>query len=184
MPPGKAQGEDRVYQFWCRDVIFELFDKESFIPYEDDGIDVTFRNIGGGSIVFDIALISRNKGIIVAECRRQDAPVKQEAIFAFAYKVELLRKQSKEPVSGIFFTRRMYQSGAVKQASWAGIETIIVEQNQKIYDFVLVFHKYDLVRERRIRNFNRHISGSVSIEGSIQVKLIRGDQGQSFQEEL
>ena len=68
-----------------------------------------------------MALRSSTGSLLVAECRRRKEPTKQEALAAFAYKVELLRKEFGVPVLGAFLSESSPQLGAVKVSQFEGI---------------------------------------------------------------
>jgi hypothetical protein len=143
--------------------------------YEDDGIDVKFSSLGGTDITFDIALQDSIGNLVVAECKRQNNSVKQEAMIAFARKVELLRKQTKRKVAGVFFAKHNYQIGSVKHADWSGIQVVILNQNQSVQNFALIYQKYDSQREKRLQEAIGHITGEITPKGSLSLKVTRGD---------
>ena len=68
-----------------------------------------------------MALRSSTGSLLVAECRRRKEPTKQEALAAFADKVELLRKEFGVPVLGAFLSESSPQLGAVKVSQFEGI---------------------------------------------------------------
>jgi len=67
MAAGKARGENRTYQVFCRDVLQTLSSHGGFVPYEGDGIDVPF-DMGGTTWTLDVALKDSEGNIVVAEC--------------------------------------------------------------------------------------------------------------------
>ena len=141
MSSGKAYGQDRDYQVLCRDILKRI-SSESLIALDGDGVDVRLGGLGGTDITFDVALQDANGDFIVAECRRWNESIKQEAMFAFAYKVELLRQHyTGRKVAGVFFAKRQFQVGAVKHGNWTGIRLAILEQDQPIKGFALAFQK-------------------------------------------
>jgi hypothetical protein len=175
MASGKAYGEDREYQILCRDILKSVESSGRLTPYSDDGIDIKFEGLGGTDITFDIALSDPEGNIVVAECRRRDEPVKQEALLAFARKVELLRKQTERPVAGIFFAKSKYQIGAIKHASWSGIKVAILDQSHPIKNFILSYQRYDVRREKRIQESLAHLTGEISAKGTVSIIVMRGD---------
>jgi hypothetical protein len=173
MAKGKAHGQDRDYQVLCRDILQTANISIPLTPYCDDGIDVQFVKLGGTDITFDVALKDSDDNLVVAECRRRKEVVKQEAIFAFAHKVELLRKQTGHSIAGIFLTKSRYQIGALKHASWSGIQAIVLDQKQSIQNFVLAYQKYDPQREKRLQEALGHFTGTISPIGSLSIQVIR-----------
>jgi hypothetical protein len=152
MVAGKAYGTDRDYQIACRDMLIEV-SKLQLIAASGDGIDVQFNDLGGTNVTFDVALKDTSGNFIIAECRRQVEKVKQEAIFAFAYKVEMLRKYTGQKVDGVFFTKSHYQLGALKHAEWSGIQLAVFGQDQNpLHSFALMYSGYDRERELRIES--------------------------------
>lgn len=143
--------------------------------YEDDGIDVKFSNLGGTDITFDISLQDSTGNLVVAECRRQKNPVKQESMFAFARKVELLRKQMKRKVAGVFFAKHNYQIGSVKHAGCSGIQVVILNQNQSVQNFALVFQKYDSQRQKSLQEATVNVTEEIAVKESLLLTVIRGD---------
>lgn len=174
MSSGKAYGQDRDYQVLCRDILQKI-SSEPFIAFNGDGVDVRFDGLGGTDITFDIALQDAKGDLIVAECRRWNEPIKQEAIFAFAHKVELLRQHTGRKVAGVFFAKRQFQVGAVKHGNWTGIRLAILEQDQPIKGFALAFQKYDARRAKRLQEAIAHLSGEVTPKGSLSLAVIRKD---------
>ena len=175
MAAGKAYGENRDYQLLCRDILQHINEATSLFPYEDDGIDVKFSHLGGTNITFDIALKDSIGNFVVAECRRRMDPVKQEAMFAFAHKVELLRKQTGRMVAGVFFAKHNYQIGSVKHADWSGIQVVILNQNQSVQNFVLIYQKYDSQREKRLQEGIVSVTEEIAVKGSLSLQVTRGD---------
>jgi hypothetical protein len=175
MTSGKAHGQDRDYQVLCRDILQKISVLSQLKAYSGDGIDVTFSDLGGTNITFDVALKDSDGNPVVVECRRRDDPVKQEALFAFAHKVELLRRKVGLPVAGVFCTKRKYQIGAVKHAEWTGIQVITLPQSQSTQHFVLAYQKYDAQREKRLQKAIGHFIGSITPTGSLSLVRIRKD---------
>ena len=147
---GKAHGQDRAYQSHCRDVL--QYHNPGFSPYSGDGIDVRF-DVGGTTWTIDVALKNSSDALLVAECRRREDPTKQEAIAAFAHKVELLRREFGVPVGGAFFCKSSPQLGAVKHGQFEGITIAELLEGNISEGFSIAFHHYDREREKRLRNF-------------------------------
>jgi hypothetical protein len=89
MRGGKATGEDREYQVFCRDILVK--DEPNLRPLAGDGIDVPIE-AGGTTYSFDVALTDGRR-LVVAECKRWQKPVSQGELALFAYKAELLREE-------------------------------------------------------------------------------------------
>jgi hypothetical protein len=70
----------------------------------------------------------------------------------FAYRVELLRRESGVQVAGVFFAKRAFELGAVKAAADAAIRTAICIDTQHHDSFTVDFERYDTGRERRLRD--------------------------------
>jgi hypothetical protein len=175
MTAGKAHGKDRDYQVSCHNIL-QVVSKRRLQPYSGDGIDVKFDNLGGTKgVTFDIALKDSKNNIIVAECRRRTNKVKQEDMFAFARKVELLRKHTNSEVAGVFFTKSQYQIGALMHADWSGIEIAVFGQDQSPLNFVLAYQRYDPKREARLQEILAHITETATATASFSAKLIRAD---------
>ena len=175
MTVGKAYGQNRDYQVLCRDILQKIRGLAQLNPYSGEGIDVTFDDLGGTNITFDVALMDSTENPVVAECRRRDDPIKQEALFAFAHKVELLRKKTGLPVAGVFFAKRKYQIGAVKHADWLGIQVIALPQGQSTQNFVVAYQKYDSQREKRLQEAVGYFTGSITPTGSLALMRISKD---------
>jgi hypothetical protein len=150
MTLGKAHGENRAYQIHCRDVLRHKYPE--FWPYAGDGIDVAFA-VGGTTWTMDVALKNSTGVLLVAECRRREEATKQEAIAAFAHKVELLRREFGVPVLGAFLCKSSPQLGAVKHSQFEGITVAELLEGNIPEGFSVSFHRYDIERERRIRDF-------------------------------
>ena len=174
MSSGKAYGQNRDYQVLCRDVLQKI-SPEALITLNDDGIDIRFDGLGGTDITFDVALTNEGEDFVVAECKRWNEPIKQEAIFAFAYRVELLRQHTGRKVAGVFFAKRQFQVGAVKHGNWTGIRLAILEDDQSVKDFVLAFQKYDERRAKRLQEALVHLSGEITPKGSLSIIANRKD---------
>lgn len=174
MSAGKAHGQDRDYQVLCRNILQAVGGMSSLKPCSGDGIDVKFA-VGGTDVTFDVALEDASGRFVVAESRRRKDAVKQEALFAFARKVELLRKETGREVAGVFFAKRNYQLGAVKHATWSGIDEIVLDEGQTTSDFTLAYHRYDIEREKRVRDGTVHMSAMLPMKGSLAIEVIRKD---------
>src|SRR4029450_3602512 len=163
MAQGKAYGENRAYQIHCRDVL--QYKHPGFSPYSGDGIDVCFT-VGGTTWTIDVALRSSEGALFVAECRRRNAPTKQDDIAAFAYKVELLRKHFSIPVAGAFLCKSSPQLGAVKTSQDARITVAQLLEGNISEGFSVAFHRYGAQREKRRRDFVLKVApGSYTVTG-------------------
>ena len=174
MPAGKAYGADREYQVLCRDILVKRAGPLRFVPYAGDGIDVTFR-LGSADRTFDVALTDEQGRLVVAECRRTKDHVKLADFDAFARRVELLRQASGRDVAGVYFTKTAYQEGAVKAGQDSAIEITTCAQDQPLSSFSQVFHRFDADRDRRLRQGEAWLEGSVRPEELLAVKIIRAD---------
>jgi hypothetical protein len=175
MTAGKAHGKDRNYQVSCRNIL-QVNGQRSLQPYSGDGVDVTFNNLGGTrGVTFDVALKDSGGSIVVAECRRRTNKVKQEDMFAFARKVELLRKHTNTKVAGLFFTKSQYQTGALRHADWSGIEVAVFGQDQTPQNFVLAYQRYDPERETRLQEVLAHVTETATATASVSAKVFRAD---------
>ncbi len=150
MSGGKAHGAAREYQILCRDVLLQR--RPKFTAFSDDGIDVLF-NAGGTIWTMDVALRAPEADVLVAECRGRSDPAKQEEVAAFAYKVELLRKHLGVPVAGVFMAKTAPQLGAIKVTHFEGIRMAVLNETEAHPGFTIVFHRYDLERQKRCRDF-------------------------------
>jgi hypothetical protein len=95
--------------------------------------------------------------LVLVECRRTTAAVKQEDVAAFAYKIESVRKVLQIPVAGIFIAKREHQIGAIKVGQFNGIQIAILEQDSAPPAFNITFLRYSAQREKQIRDFMMHI---------------------------
>jgi hypothetical protein len=174
MTRGKAHGNDRAYQVHCRDVL--QYKNLGFSPYSGDGIDVAFA-VGGTTWTIDVALRSSTGAFLVAECRRRKEPPKQEAIAAFAYKVELLRREFGVPVSGAFLSKSSPQLGLVKVSQFEGITVAELLEGNISEGFSIGFHRYDVERERRVRDFILKVAPGkyALIGGNVRFTVARND---------
>lgn len=175
MTSGKASGEDREYQVLCRDILIKI-SQDSLSSVKGDGVDVNIEGLGGTNITFDIALQNEDGDITVAECKRWNAPIPQNVIFAFAKTVELLRESTGRRVAGMVFAKRQFQAGAVKSANWSGIRIALLEQDQSIKDFHLVYLKYDKKRAMRIQEAIAKLSGEIRPESALSIKVFHKDR--------
>jgi hypothetical protein len=150
MSGGRAHGAAREYQILCRDMLLQRW--PGFTAYSEDGIDVPF-DAGGTTWTMDVALRASGSDVLVAECRGRASPAKQEEVAAFAYKVELLRKDLGVPVAGAFIARSAPQLGAVKVTHFDGITMAVLISTEAHPGFTVVFHRYDLERQKRCRDF-------------------------------
>jgi hypothetical protein len=151
---GKATGIARSYQMLCRDVL--VFGDPDLAPYAGDGIDVPFI-AGGTTWTMDVALRKPSGDVVVAESRRTMARVTQEEVAAFAYKVELLRKELGVQVAGAFFAKTGVQLGAVRVGDFEGISVAVLADGAKPPGFHITFHRYDSVREKRLQHHVMHV---------------------------
>jgi hypothetical protein len=155
MTVGKAHGKNRAYQVHCRDVL--LYKNAGFSPHCCDGIDVPF-DMGGTTWTLNVALKSSTGALLVAECRRREDRTKQDAIAAFAHKVELLRKKFSVPLAGAFLCKSSPQIGAVKHSHFEGITVAELLEGNISEGFSIGFHHYDSEREKRIRHFTLKVA--------------------------
>ena len=154
MSRGKAHGQDREYQVACRDVL--TFRDHDLSPVEGEGIDVPF-SIGGTTWTLDVVLRKPNGELLVVECRRRADPAKQEEIAAFAYKVELIRRERSIPVAGVFFAKKAPQIGVLKVAQFENITIACLAEGELPPGFVIYFHRYDAERELRCKDAIAHV---------------------------
>jgi hypothetical protein len=173
VPGGKAYGVNRAYQVLCRDILIERSDG-SLKPYGGDGIDVPIR-LGNTERTFDVTLADPGGRIVAVECKRTTGPVKIVDLDAFAYRVELLRKQVGVEVAGVYFAKTAFQSGAVKAGADAHIQVATCAEQQILNAFALVFHRYDPQLERRFRQGELRTAGEFRPTGSLYGKVIRAD---------
>jgi hypothetical protein len=163
MTSGRAYGHNRRYQVACRDVL--VFRSRDLRPWRGDGIDVLFE-LDDTRWTIDVALRSPEGHLVVAECRRTVGPTKQEAVAAFAYKVERLREALRLPVAGVFFTKAAHQLGAVRVGQFAGIQLVILGEAEVPPGFSIAFLRYDPERERKCRDIVVHVpTAKVTVSG-------------------
>lgn len=172
MPAGKSYGENREYQVQAKDIL--ILRNPLLEPLIEDGIDVLF-DIAGTTVYMDIALKDSQNRIVVGECKNTSSSVEQTELFAFAYKVEEIRKATNKEVAGIFFVKSVFQIGAVKMATYSGIEIIECKPNQSLDSFVVSYLHFDVNRQRQIREAQAHLSGTVNMSGNLTVKVIRAN---------
>lgn len=175
MPAGKAQGEARDYQVYCKGILQALDRQAKLEPFKDDGIDVAINGEMDTTITFDIMLCDGKDKIQVAECRKRTEAVKQNDLFAFAYEVERLREQTGKTVAGVFFTISRFQEGAVKHAALSGIDAVVCEVGQTLSNFCVSYKKYDAERKRLIQKVCAHLTASTGSAASVSAVIIRAD---------
>lgn len=164
MSRGRAYGEDRDYQIQCRDVLIHR--DQWLVPFSGDGIDVPF-DVGGTTWTIDVALQLDSSEVVVAECRRREANVKQEEVAGFAYKVEQLRQELGLPIAGVFFAKSGHQLGALKVGNFEGITMAVLSEGEKPPGFSMVFQRYDPERAKRLNHYVLHAEpGRYTISGS------------------
>jgi hypothetical protein len=155
MAGGKARGVDRTYQEFCRDVLRK--NDPALVPIDGDGVDVAL-DAAGSRWTFDIALHVPETRLLVAECRRRRAPVKQEDFAAFAFKVDRLRQSVGLPVAGVFFAKSRYQVGAVRSGQHEGVTMAVVGDREIIGEgFVIEYHRWDATVGKRAKDATMHI---------------------------
>jgi len=140
MSRGKARGKDRAYQVLVRNVL--QMEWAGSLPFGGDGIDLPF-DIGGTTVTFDVVLEVPQGPVVVAECRRWAAGVKQEAVFALARKLQLLQVSLGRPVEGVLVARKSHQRGALKVAANDGIAMAVTEQDQPKNTPSIYYYEYD-----------------------------------------
>ncbi|MFN8457917.1 MAG: hypothetical protein U0401_25250 [Anaerolineae bacterium] len=135
MPKGKAQGIDRVYQELCLDIVRELQSDYKLVPYERDGIDITFP-LCETEVTFD-AVLKDNKGnLVVIESKRyKSKAIEQRDVFAFWSQIEWLQRSLRVAVNGIMVTGSNYRIGAIKAAGHLGISVAVCEPGQTLDRF-------------------------------------------------
>jgi len=81
-------------------------------------------------------------------------------------------------VAGFYFTRTAYQKGPVKAAKDWDIEIAVCAQDQPLSAFSLVFHQYDLEKNRRLRHGEAQLEED-GIKNAFQDRfdatVVRGD---------
>jgi hypothetical protein len=175
MSKGKAHGINRKYQVKCRDIL--IFRNPKLKPWTDDGIDVVFK-LPDTRWTFDVALRDADGALVVVECRRTVGAVKQEAVAAFAYKVEMLRKSLSIPIAALFITKKSHQLGAIKVGQFNGIQVAVLDEDATPPGFNITFLRYDQKRERRCRDIVMHVApGSFKITGSPATMIYRKRSG-------
>ena len=151
---GKAYGKDRDYQVVCRDAL--IFRDSTLVPWQEEGIDVRFK-LPDTTWRFDVALRSASRSLLVAECRRTAAAVKQEAVAAFAYKVNQLRKTLGIQVDAVFVAKTSVQLGAVRVGRSSKITLAVLGEDSSPPGFNITFFRYDPEREVKLRDFIVHV---------------------------
>jgi hypothetical protein len=170
---GKAHGADRTYQEFCRDVLRK--NDDTLVPFSGDGIDVTL-DAAGSRWTFDVALHVPGVRLIVAECKRHAARVKQDHVAAFAFKVDRHRQAMGLPVAGAFFTKTQYQVGAVRSGQYEGISMAVVGDRETIAEgFAIQYHRWDAATGKRVRDVTLHVGAPATfrVTGS-DVRLLLG----------
>lgn len=156
MPGGKAYGTSRDYQATCLTILQMLSADRKLQPYEGDGIDVTIRGPYASTITFDVILEDGAGALLVAECRKRTAAVKQADLFAFAFEIEKIREFTGRSVAGIFCTKSRFQRGAVLHAALQGIQMLECCEGQPKPDFGVVYRRYDPERKRILQHIHEH----------------------------
>ncbi len=152
MPAGKAHGKPREYQVFARNVLQILRVQENLKPYSGDGIDVEIK-LGYATFTFDVALKGSDDRIVVVECKsRSKDRVKQGDIAAFANEVANLRKATLANVAAVFFTNSAYQDGAIKHATWEGIDIAVCTSKESLDRIFLTYYRYDPVSNQEVRH--------------------------------
>jgi hypothetical protein len=122
---------------------------------------------------FDVALRDPSGALVVAECKRTVDPVKQEAMAAFAYKVERLRQTLDILVAGVFMAKMSLQIGAVKVGKSEGFDLVILEEGVRPPGFNITFLRFDAEREKKYREMIMQVPpGSYGTTG-MPAKLTR-----------
>ena len=125
-------------------------------PWEGDGIDVLFP-LAGTDWRLDVALRDPSGGLIVVECKRTGAAVKQEAVLGFATKVQLLRESLHVPVEGLMIAKKDHQVGAVKVGRYWGIEVVVLPEGSAPPGFSLTTLRYHEGRDIKCRDLGVYI---------------------------
>lgn len=164
---GKSTGRNRMYQMSCRDLLMRRH--SGLKPYKDDGIDIPFL-AGGTTWTFDVVLVASDTSLVVAECRRWEGAIKQEALAAFAKKLDLLCEAQSISAAGVFFAKRSYQRGALKLAEQLGISLAAV--SDEAGPSALHFHRWDRALGKRAKDavIFAHSAPSVAAAGEPTVR--------------
>ena len=123
----------------------------------------------GSLWTFDIVLHVPETRLVVAECRRCTAPVKQEDFAAFAFKVDRLGQSVGLPVAGVFFAKSRYQVGALRSGRHEGVTMAVVSDREIVGEgFVIEYHRWDYMVDKRAKDATIHIGRPVcSIVASV-----------------
>ena len=152
---GQARGPNRQYEEFCRDVLRK--NDPELVPVAGDGVGVPFE-AAGTTWSFDVGLHVPAVRVVVAECRRRIAPVKQEDLAGFAFRVERFRQALGIPVAGVFFAKRRYQVGAVRSGQFEGISMAIVADCETINGgFAVQYHGWDAASGKRTQGVTIHV---------------------------
>ena len=115
--------------------------------------------------------------LLVAECRRTTASVKQEDVAGFAYKVERLRDAVGVDVAGIFITKTGHQVGAVRVGQFKGIDLAVLAEEATPPNFNITFLRCDPKREKTLRDIVMKVApASLSFTGQLATLVIRKGQ--------
>lgn len=168
----------RQYQVLCRDFLQRRH--LAGAPYNGDGIDVPFE-AAGTTWHMDIALqgLGENAGgILLAECRRTQAPQQQSDVGAFAYQVEKIREALGIPVAGVFMVMSEPQIGALKVvAADAGLSAVLLD-GLELDDAKVAFLRYDAGRERRLHDYIVFLkSGAYELRGRRMGMMVTRNDG-------
>jgi hypothetical protein len=161
---GQSYGMPRTYEELARDVIRIVQQQADLQPYTGNGIGISFP-ICGTDVTFDVVLKDTNGGLRVFECKRwQTENVKQELIFAFAYRLECLRSHLGVNAVGIYVTARNFQTGAIKAATYAGIEAVILRADQSASaTFGINYRRYNSISGEFIQDALVYIGAPVQL---------------------
>ena len=147
----------------------------SFQPYAGtDGIDVAL-DAGGTTWHFDVVLENAGGDLLVAECKRWASAVPQKEVAVIALTVERLRGETGRAVSGMLFAKTSVQPGALKHASYEGIEIIVAEADQPLPAFDIAVLKHDPQREQVLHNYLVSIVETVTLTESCDAFFTRPD---------
>jgi hypothetical protein len=154
MKGGNAHGKDRQYQVHCRDVL--TYRDPALVPWEGDGIDVPFQ-LDNTTFTFDVALRNPPGSLVLVECRRQEASIKQSDMGAFAYEIESVRRTLGIKVAGIFIAKRDHQIGAVRIGDFEGIQFVILGEVSIPPGFNITFLEYSKERDKKLKHYVMHV---------------------------
>jgi hypothetical protein len=154
MAGGKAHAKDRRYQETCRDILIHREPK--LTPWSGDGIDVVF-DLADTAWTVDIALRDDAGRLVVAECKRWTAAVKQGDVAQFAYEIERLREKQGIEVAGVFIAKTNHQIGAVRVGQFNSIDIAVLGEDAEPPSFGMTFLRYDPERKMALSNTIIHI---------------------------